>query len=99
MHQEIEQIAGGNKANFAMLMEEKIVQIAGGNEVKMTRMRKICSWFDNKQQMSWMAQAMIDHMKKSERLALWNVHAVPVAFIEVLLWATEKTDSPKEWTR
>ena len=96
MEDEIVQIAGGEKFNFATHMEDEIVQIAGGDEVKLRRLREIVSWFDYPRQLAASVQLMRPHLIQKERDAIkGDVVDGSLFYIQYLLWAMEQSDSPR----
>ena len=62
MEQQIEQIAGGENADF--------MEIACGDQVKMRRLTEIRSWFHNTSQMHWTTMATLKQMTSREKAKL-----------------------------
>ena len=81
-------------------MEEynRYVRIADGDPVKLARMLKIQSWFDNKDQLAATATSMAKYLQQSEKAAIL-LKGVAREYIELLLWAMEQTDSPNPIVR
>ena len=87
-------------------MQRRIGQIAGGDQAKLARLKEILTWFDNEWEISRTVRAMWQCMRKSEttamRAAMYSSTAVMAQsfeFIEYLLWAMEKKDSPEAKVR
>ena len=75
-------------------MEEynRYVRITDGDPVKLARMLKMQSWFDNKDQLAATATSMAKYLKQSEK-AVTLAEGVAQEYIELLLSAMEQTDS------
>ena len=80
-------------------MEEynRYVRIADGDPMKLARMLEIQSWFDNKDQLAATATSVTKYLQ-SEKVATLP-EGVGREYIELLLWAMEKTDSPNPIVR
>jgi len=74
------------------------MRITYGDPVKLARMFEIQSWFDNKDQLAAMATSMGKYLQQSEK-AMILPEGVAREYIELLLWAMEKTDSPNPIVR
>ena len=81
-------------------MEEynRYVRITDSDPVKLARMLKIQSWFDNKDQLAATVTSMAKYLQQSEKAAVLPEGVAP-EYIELLLWAMEQTDSPNPIVR
>ena len=81
-------------------MEEynQYVRIADVDPMKLARMLEIQSWFDNKDQLAATATSMAKYLQQSEKAAILP-EGVTREYIELLLWAMERIDSPNPTVR
>ena len=74
------------------------MRIADGDPVKLARMLEIQSWFDNKDQLAATTTSMAKYLQQRKKAAILP-EGVAAEYIELLLWATEQTDSPNPIVR
>ena len=63
-----------------------------GNARKLAGMRKIRSWFKNKEEMKMEVQAIVDSTTEEEDMRLFLIDDVPKHMMEIVLWAMDEAD-------
>ena len=74
------------------------MRIVDSDPVKLATMLDTQFWFDNKDQLAATATSMAKYLQQSEKAAILP-KGVMREYIELLLWATEQTDSPNPIVR